>query len=203
MKKKTIEIIQLIVINILWSMFIFGAVFFINWSTDLSVLRTEERGIMVGLIAIVFMFSLFSFFSFPLFFSLTKVQELTTSKEKGKYPIWFVTEEEAKKLRELHFEDFEIVINPQIEECNKNKEEELAFLKKYSLKSIYSYEQILEWFKGQQYIGIVEDRKDKGFSYKILGLRKTISDFYKTYEEAREALIKEMINIYEIKNPKK
>ena len=155
-----IKLTALISINILWSMIVFGAVFFIIWTTDLSTLKLEERGIIVTLIAIVFVLTLQIFFNDIL-------------KEKRKHPIWFVTAEQAEKLKELHFEDFEIVTNPQAEDLYKD------------------------------YIGIVEDRKNKGFSYEILGLRKTISYFYNTYEEAREALIREMINIYEIKNPKK
>lgn len=190
MKNRKQKIIELVVVNILWSIFIFGAVFFITWSTDLSTLDWSGRFLIVFLILAGIIFSVLDFI------------EKTESQESNKYPVWFVTAEQAEKLRELNFEDFEIVINPQAEELYKDKEEEVAFLKKHLLKDIYNYEQILEWFRKQQYIGIVKYRKNKSFSYEILGLRKTISYFYNTYEEAREALIREMINIYKIKNLK-
>lgn len=159
MKNRKQKIIELVAINILWNIIVFGSAFFIHWTTDLSTLKLEERGIIVTLIAIVLVLT------FSIFFD--------DRKKRREHPIWFVTEEQAKKLRELNFEYFEVVTNPQAEDLYKD------------------------------YIGIVEDRKNKGFSYEILGLRKTISYFYNTYEEAREALIREMINIYEIKNPKK
>ena len=50
MKYKTLAIIQLIAINILWIIFVFGATFFISWSTDLSTLDWKERMFIVFLI---------------------------------------------------------------------------------------------------------------------------------------------------------
>lgn len=50
MKDKTLAIIQLIAINILWIIFVFGATFFISWSTDLSTLDWKERMFIVFLI---------------------------------------------------------------------------------------------------------------------------------------------------------
>ena len=50
MKNKILAIIQLIAINILWIMFVFGAIFFISWSTDLSTLDWKERMFIVFLI---------------------------------------------------------------------------------------------------------------------------------------------------------
>ncbi len=61
MNKKTLEIIQLIVINILWSMFVFGATFFISWSTDLSTLDWPTRMLIVFLILSGIIFTVLDF----------------------------------------------------------------------------------------------------------------------------------------------
>ena len=50
MRNKILAIIQLIVINILWIMFIFGVCFFIGWTTDIATLGWGGRMLIVCLI---------------------------------------------------------------------------------------------------------------------------------------------------------
>ncbi len=61
MKNKKLAIIQLIAINILWIMFLFGAVFFISWSTDLSTLDWSTRMLIVFLILSGIIFTVLDF----------------------------------------------------------------------------------------------------------------------------------------------
>lgn len=61
MKNKILEIIQLIIINIVWIMFVFGATFFISWSTDLSTLDWSTRMLIVFLILSGIIFTVLDF----------------------------------------------------------------------------------------------------------------------------------------------
>ena len=61
MKNRKQKIIELVVVNILWSIFIFGAVFFITWSTDLSTLDWSGRFLIVFLILAGIIFSVLDF----------------------------------------------------------------------------------------------------------------------------------------------
>lgn len=61
MKDKILAIIELIAINILWIMFVFGATFFISWSTDLSTLDWKERMFIVFLILSGIIFTVLDF----------------------------------------------------------------------------------------------------------------------------------------------
>ena len=61
MKNKILAIIQLIAINILWIMFVFGATFFISWSTDLSTLDWPTRMLIVFLILSGIIFTVLDF----------------------------------------------------------------------------------------------------------------------------------------------
>lgn len=61
MRNKILAIIQLIAINILWIMFVFGATFFISWSTNLSTLDWAERMFIVFLILAGIIFTILDF----------------------------------------------------------------------------------------------------------------------------------------------
>ena len=61
MKNKILAIIQLIAINILWIMFVFGAIFFISWSTDLSTFDWGIRMLIVTLILSGIIFTVLDF----------------------------------------------------------------------------------------------------------------------------------------------
>lgn len=50
MRNKILAIIQLIIINIVWIMFVFGVCFFIGWTTDIATLGWGGRMLIVSLI---------------------------------------------------------------------------------------------------------------------------------------------------------
>lgn len=61
MKNRKQKIIELIAINILWIMFVFGAIFFISWSTDLSTFDWGIRMLIVTLILSGIIFTVLDF----------------------------------------------------------------------------------------------------------------------------------------------
>ena len=143
----------------------------------------------------------------------------------NKYPTWLVPLGMAKKLKEVGFNEpclyysseaisgmeyqcIEIEERIHNEVYNVVELRELKYFNYNKTKgctSLPTWEQVLEWFRGKGFIGVVYYRyriEDKGFSYEIIGTSK-LFPIYNTYEEAREALIKEIINIYLIKKSKK
>lgn len=121
--------------------------------------------------------------------------------KNNNYPSWLVPIEIVNELKETGFNCFEMVIDTQTGEWYKKKEVEEAVLKHSNLEETCDWEQVLEWFRDKKCIGIVtyryKSKTDKGFSYEIIGLRKLFA-LYNTYEEAREALIRELINVFNL-----
>ena len=118
---------------------------------------------------------------------------------------------------ETHSEDYSF-INFEEEMCSdvsvmledvvfvKNQflEDELGIYKHFVLKTaIPTWEQVFEWFREKGYHGVIAARGEDGeneYSYCIDYLNELSSDFeqdsHLTYEEAREALVKALIQTY-------
>ena len=73
----------------------------------------------------------------------------------------------------------------------------------YCTPSVPTWTEVLEWFRKRNLVGLVTHRyrskNDNGFSFEILDVETEIV-VYKTYEEAREALIEKLIEIYTNEN---
>ena len=142
------------------------------------------------------------------------------------YPSWLVPLEIAKELKEIgfnepclvenvetHSEDY-CFINFEEEMCSdvsvmledvvfvKNQflEEELGIYKHFVLKNaIPTWEQVFEWFREKGFritlINYEDISKFSFFNMKIKGGVYYAGAFY-TYEEAREKLIKKLIETY-------
>lgn len=142
------------------------------------------------------------------------------------YPTWLVPLDIAKELKEIGFNEYcpffvypnddevfisgtvtveedwldegnygEVIIDLSVTECGK--------FNKYNFQTIPTWEQVFEWFREKGYHGIIAARGDDGdneYSYCIDYLNELSSDFeqdsHLTYEEAREALVKALIQTY-------
>ena len=118
---------------------------------------------------------------------------------------------------ETHSEDYSF-INFEEEMCSdvsvmledvvfvKNQflENELGIYKHFVLRTaIPTWEQVFQWFREKGYHGVIAVRYEDGddqYSYCIEFLDELITDFNQanplTYEEAREALVKALIQTY-------
>ena len=112
--------------------------------------------------------------------------------KNSNYPNWLVSLEIAKELKEIGF-----------------KEKCLCYWHEYFHRiecstSLPTWEQIFEWFRERGYHGIIAVGDESGevneYSYCIDYLNELSSDFeqdsHLTYEEAREALVKALIQTY-------
>lgn len=152
-------------------------------------------------------------------------------KMKNKnYPIWLVSLEIAKELKEIgfdepclvenvetHSEDYNLIgfeeqipfdVHVMLEEIvfvkNQDLKDEFGIYKTFVLRTaIPTWEQIFEWFREKGYHGVIAARGEGGeneYSYCIDYLNELSSDFeqdsHLTYEEAREALVKALIQTY-------
>ena len=142
------------------------------------------------------------------------------------YPTWLVPLDIAKELKEIGFNEYcpffvypnddevfisgtvtveedwldegnygEVIIDLSVTECGK--------FNKYNFQTIPTWEQVFEWFREKGYHGIIAARGEDGeneYSYCIDYLNELSSDFeqdsHLTYEEAREALVKALIQTY-------
>ena len=140
--------------------------------------------------------------------------------KKNNYPSWLVSIEQAKKLKKIGF-DFPTQNTTSIEvlESKRYKDENKMYSKEYVLKgnlynanktkgglSIPTWEQVLEWFISKGLIGtivcfrdisldkpiyIFEIKDEKGY---LISSSRNIID---SYEQAREALVNDLIRVYE------
>lgn len=131
--------------------------------------------------------------------------------KSDKYPSWLVTKDIAKKLKEIGYneecyfelnEENKVVIEIDImEDSSIIDVTDLIPYKNdyYCTPSIPTWTEVLEWFRKINLVGLVTHRyrskNDNGFSFEILDVETEIV-VYKTYEEAREALIEKLIEIY-------
>lgn len=135
--------------------------------------------------------------------------------KSNKYPSWLVTKDIAKKLKEIGYneecyfelnEENKVVIEIDImEDSSIIDVTDLIPYKNdyYHTPSVPTWTEVLEWFRKRNLVGLVTHRyrskNDNGFSFEILDVETEIV-VYKTYEEAREALIEKLIEIYTNKN---
>lgn len=128
-----------------------------------------------------------------------------------KYPSWLVTKDIAKKLKEIGYneanyfelnEEGKVVI--EIDSMEDSYIIDVTDLIVYKNEywhnaSVPTWTEVLEWFRKRNLVGLVTHRyrnkNDNGFSFEILDVETEIV-VYKTYEEAREALIEKLIEIY-------
>lgn len=131
--------------------------------------------------------------------------------KSDKYPSWLVTKDIAKKLKEIGYneecyfelnEENKVVIEIDImEDSSIIDVTDLIPYKNdyYCTPSVPTWTEVLEWFRKRNLVGLVthcyRSKNDNGFSFEILDIETEIF-VYKTYEEAREALIEKLIEIY-------
>lgn len=131
--------------------------------------------------------------------------------KSDKYPSWLVTKDIAKKLKEIGYneecyfelnEENKVVIEIDImEDSSIIDVTDLIPYKNdyYCTQSVPTWTEVLEWFRKRNLVGLVTHRyrskNDNGFSFEILDIETEIF-VYETYEEAREALIEKLIEIY-------
>lgn len=138
--------------------------------------------------------------------------------KNNNYPTWLVPLEIAKELKEIGFNKktmfyffsadttFKFSISEEIHLDYILPIEDVE-LDNYNRKGFYAsipiWEQVFEWFREKGYHGIIAVRYEDGddeYSYRIEFLDELITDFNQdnplTYEEAREALVKALIQTY-------
>jgi hypothetical protein len=134
------------------------------------------------------------------------------------YPSWLVPIEIAKSLKEIGFnKSTQNTTSSDILESKRYKEENKIYSQNYILKessynansteggiSIPTWEQVFEWFRSKNILGLVECQCNPeieyftriiidGVNYYMKGERKS----YKSYEECRKVLVEKLIEIYE------
>ena len=136
----------------------------------------------------------------------------TSKKMKNyEYPNWLVSLEIAKELKEIGFKEKCLCYWHEYFhriECSTDEDERLCpeyydYNTDETTTSLPTWEQIFEWFRSKGYHGVIAARGDDGeneYSYCIDYLNELSSDFeqdsHLTYEEAREALVKALIQTY-------
>lgn len=138
--------------------------------------------------------------------------------KNNNYPTWLVSLEIAKELKEIGFNKktmfyffsadttFKFSISEDINLDYILPIEDVE-LDNYNRKGFYAsiptWEQVFEWFREKGYHGVIAVKDEGGkneYSYGIDYLNELSSDFeqdsHLTYEEAREALVKALIQTY-------
>lgn len=137
--------------------------------------------------------------------------------KNNNYPNWLVSLEIAKELKEIGFDtpctflwdsyedvnEIRCYLDEHPEECdvflpgsyNYNNPNSSGY---YSYTSLPTWEQVFEWFRDRKYFGSVHTNNiDKlEFYYEINSPRKYTKGYSNSYEESREDLIRELINMY-------
>ncbi len=133
--------------------------------------------------------------------------------KKENYPSWLVPTEIAKSLKEIGFnKPTQNTTSSDILESKRYKEENKIYSQNYILKessydanntkrgiSIPTWEQVFEWFREKGFRITLENHKDSTkFIFYNMKIKegKHFKGVFSTYEEAREALVKELIRIY-------
>ena len=139
--------------------------------------------------------------------------------KNNNYPTWLVPLEIAQELKEIGFDepctfaiDYTQLIEPfLVQDCNKGhnvvfcgemKNLTYKTLDKNLLDKIAiipTWTDVLAWFRKKNLVGLVSyryrDKNNKGFSFEILD-EDTDVFLYNTYEQAQEALVYKLIEIY-------
>lgn len=135
--------------------------------------------------------------------------------KNNNYPSWLVSLEIAKELKEIGFNEpciFSYSEGIGITACLRYGSGEEPYISDFIVggntpNSPYidlpTYEQVFEWFREKGYHGVIAVRYEDGddeYSYRIEFLDELITDFNQdnplTYEEAREELVKTLIQTY-------
>ena len=135
--------------------------------------------------------------------------------KSNKYLSWLVTKDIAKKLKEIGYneecyfelnEENKVVIEiDTMEDSSIIDVTDLIPYKNdyYCTPSVPTWTEVLEWFRKRNLVGLVTHRyrskNDNGFSFEVLDVENEII-VYKTYEEAQEALVYKLIEIYKETN---
>ena len=144
---------------------------------------------------------------------------LSKMNNKLNYPNWLVPLDIAQELKEIGFDepctfaiDYTQLIEPfLVQYCNKGynvvfcgeiKNLTYKTLDKNLLDKIAiipTWTDVLAWFRKKNLVGLVSyryrDKNNKGFSFEILD-EDTDVFLYNTYEQAQEALVYKLIEIY-------
>lgn len=125
--------------------------------------------------------------------------------KNNNYPDWLVSLEIAKKLKEIGFKEKCLCYWHEYFhriECSTDDEDRLCpeyydYNTDESTTSLPTWEQVFEWFRDRKYYGTLNTYKD-GFSFycEINYNNQYIKVYSKTYEEAREELVKALIQTY-------
>lgn len=129
--------------------------------------------------------------------------------EVNNYPSWLVSVGQAKRLKEIGFDipcAFVLTNKDKIgfttNESNQYhlfEELDLNSNSESSLVCIPTYEQVFEWFREKGFRIFLENHEDSTkFMFYNMGINegKHFKGEYSNYEEAREALVKELIQTY-------
>lgn len=131
--------------------------------------------------------------------------------KNNNYPNWLVSLDIAKKLKEIGFKEKCLCYWHEYFhriECSTDDEDRLCpeyydYNTDESTTSLPTWGQVFEWFREKGYHGIIAVRYedvDSEYSYRIEHLNDLIIDFDQanplTYEEAREELVKALIQTY-------
>lgn len=134
--------------------------------------------------------------------------------KNNNYPNWLVSLEIAKELKEIGFKEKCLCYWHEYFhriECSTDDEDRLCpehydYNTDESTTSLPTWEQVFEWFREKGYHGVIAVRYEDGddqYSYRIEFLDELITDFNEanplTYEDAREALVKALIQTHKSK----
>ena len=124
---------------------------------------------------------------------------------KLNYPNWLVPLDIAKELKEIGFDEpcnhYVRISNDDIKLKINHSSIGWVILKDdiASFVTIPTWTDVLAWFRKKNLVGLVSyryrDKNNKGFSFEILDEDADVF-LYKTYEQAQEALVYKLIEIY-------
>lgn len=131
---------------------------------------------------------------------------------KLNYPTWLVPLDIAKELKEIGFDEpcnhYVRISNDDIKLKINHSSIGWVILKRNSeylnddiasFVTIPTWTDVLAWFRKKNLVGLVSyryrDKNNKGFSFEILDEDADVF-LYKTYEQAQEALVYKLIEIY-------
>ena len=138
--------------------------------------------------------------------------------EANNYPNWLVSVAQAKRLKKIGFDmPCQFFLPIKMYEDFDTKELEFDFQKEnyndsYDYWSIPSNEQVIEWFKEKELIGVIDYffdiiRDKPLYKYEIKNIIGQVifinKEVIETYNEAIRLLINQLIEIYKIQRYKK
>ena len=132
--------------------------------------------------------------------------------KNNEYPNWLVPLYIAKELKEIGFDEpcnhYVRISNDDIKLKINHSSIGWVILKRNSeylnddiasFVTIPTWTDVLAWFRKKNLVGLVSyryrDKNNKGFSFEILDEDADVF-LYKTYEQAQEALVYRLIEIY-------